>query len=303
MPEWIQVDWGSFNPWRVQPMRHRLFKHPLLQLPEVIQLGGRHEKAGRVRTHSNEVLAGTPFNDAPGLHPNRKSAVETLSDLEHASAWMSLLNVQTDDLYRALVDEVLDSVKPEIDRRDPGMCYRAGWIFLSSPGTVTPFHMDTEHNFIVQIAGRKRLYVWEPDDVVAVSEAARDLFLDVHSRELIKWRDELRARAHVFELEPGIGAFMPSTSPHLVENYDNPSLTMSFTFYTDSTRRNALLHKLHNRMRLRGMNPAPVGERPLIDNVLHRAASSALAAKRTVRRLLGQPNPPQAPRYAVHRFS
>jgi cytochrome P450 len=33
----------------------------------------------------------------------------------------------------------------------PGMCQREGFIFISSPGAVTPFHLDPEHNFLLQI--------------------------------------------------------------------------------------------------------------------------------------------------------
>ena len=55
------------------------------------------------------------------------------------------------------------------------MLYRAGWIFVTSPHTITPFHMDKEHNFILQIKGNKRLYVWEPDDVETLQRMVRRL--------------------------------------------------------------------------------------------------------------------------------
>lgn len=300
---WFDVDWPSFRVWHILPVRHRLMEHPLFQLPCLIALGGRLEQAGRVRSHSDHAQAGTSFSDAPRLHPNQRSATATLADLENAGAWTSLLNIQTDDLYRTLVDEVLDELRPGIERRDPGMCYRAGWIFMTSPNAVTPFHIDREHNFIVQVAGRKRLYVWEPDDTEAVSEAARDLFHDTHSRELIRWRDELKARARVFDLVPGMGAYMPSTAPHLVENGPEPSITASFTYYTDATRRNSLLHKLHHRLRSRGWSPPHVGASEVRDTTIHAALVAALATKRAVMRVIGRPQAPENPRYAVHRFS
>jgi hypothetical protein len=300
---WFEVDWQAFDPWRILPVRHRLAQHPLFQLPALIALGERLEAAGRVRSHSDTAAAGTSFNDAPRLHPNQKSAAATLADLEHAGAWTSLLNVQTDDLYRTLVDQVLDELKPAIDRRDPGMSYRAGWIFMSSPRAVTPFHIDREHNFILQVAGSKRLYVWDPDDTVAVSEAARDLFHDTHSRELISWSDELKSRARIFDLQPGMGAYMPSTSPHMVENGPRASITASFTYYTDATRRNNLLHKLHSRMRGRGWSPPAVGTHPVRDSLFHGLLTTALLAKRGVMRVSGQSVAQQNPRYAIHRFS
>src|SRR4029434_6464150 len=147
---------------------------------------------------SSGAEAGTPFNTAPRLHPNRKSAAETLQQIRDAKAWMSLLNVQTDPTYRKLVDEVLDELKVHVDPVDAGMCCRGGWIFVTSPNTVTPFHFDKEHNFIMQVRGHKRLYVWDHRDTVAASEEARERFHSRHERDLLVWTDELRARARVF---------------------------------------------------------------------------------------------------------
>ena len=186
---------SGFEPWRLQAISHRLTDHPLLQLSALVQLGRRQEGRRLVRTHSNEAAAGSSFADAPRLHPNPKDAVATLAGIAEAKAWMSLLNVQCDPPYRALIDEVLDGVRPVIDRCDPGMRYRAGWIFVSSPGAITPFHMDHEHNFIVQIRGSKLLYTWDPADRAVLSEEALELFHDSNSREKVVWQESFLSRA------------------------------------------------------------------------------------------------------------
>lgn len=270
---WIDIDPKRFDPWRIQRLTHRLQAHPLLQLDQLVELGRRLETRGSVRTHSSTAKPGTPFNSAPELFPNTRSAGETLASIRDAKAWMSLLNIQIDPVYRELVEDVLDSVRPQVETRDPGMCHRAGWIFVTSPNTVTPYHFDKEHNFIMQVQGRKRLYVWDHRDTVAASEQARDLFHHSHERYLLQWSEAFRERAHVFDLEPGQGAYMPSTSPHLVENGEEPSVTASFTYYTDATRRDALLHKSHALMRKFGLTPAAVGRRPAVDATIHAIAS------------------------------
>jgi len=66
-----------------------------------------------------------------------------------------------------------------------------------------------------------------------------------------------------------MGAYMPSTSPHMVENGPDPSVTISFTYYTDSTRRNSALHSAHQRMRGLGLSPSRVGDRPALDALVH----------------------------------
>lgn len=295
----IELD-DSFDPWRVQGVKHSLTTHPLLQLEAVQALGKRLQERGRVRTHSDTAKADTPFNNAPELHPTGNKPSDALADVANAHAWTSLLNIQTDDLYRTLVDEVLDGVKPVFDRKDPGMCYRGGWIFVTSPGAITPFHMDTEHNFIVQILGKKRLYVWDPFDRSIVSERGQELFHTFHSRELVKFFDDFRAKATVFELEPGMGGYLPSTAPHMVENGDGPSITASFTFYTDSTRNRNLAYRANSHLRKLGLDPGPIGQRPLRDKAAASFMRAYTGAKDLVRRAAGKPIFPADSPYAFH---
>jgi hypothetical protein len=277
-----------FEPWKIQAVTHALGDHPLLQMDALQALGQRLEARRSVRTHAATATAGTSFADAPNLHPNRQGASATLAGIAHARAWMSLLNVQADPIYRGLVDEVLDALRPLVEAVDPGMCYRGGWIFISSPGAVTPFHIDHEHNFILQIRGRKRLYTWDPFDRVVVSERGQELFHDQHSRAGVVWDEAFRARARIFDLAPGMGGYMPSTSPHMVENGDEPSVTVSFTYYTDATRRREMLYRGNARLRRMGLAPAAVGSAPIRDAVKAGLLGSYSWARALTRRALGR---------------
>ena len=295
----ITVD-RPFDPWRVQAVRHSLSSHPLLQMDSLRELGKRLEARGRIRTHSDQAKPDTPFNSAPETHPSGKRGTEALADVTKAGAWTSLLNVQSDEIYRTLVDEVLDSLEPTVDAVDPGMSYRGGWIFVTSPRAITPFHMDMEHNFIVQILGKKRLYVWDPMDRSVVTERGRERFLSFQSRDLVRFHEDFRKKAQVFELEPGMGGYMPSTAPHLVENGDGPSVTMSFTYYTDSTRKRSLLYRGNTHLRRLGFDPLPVGSNPRRDSALTMAMQLYSGTKELALRTLGKEvQSPLAP-YAIH---
>jgi Cupin-like domain len=284
----IHVDPVKFEPWKIQALTHSLEDHPLLQIEALVELGKRQEARKLVRTHSADATAGTSFADAPTVAPNKAGAVATLEGIANARAWMSLLNVQADPIYRAFIDEILDEVKPIVEQKDPGMCYRAGWIFVSSPNTVTPFHMDHEHNFIMQIRGTKRLHVWDQFDRTVITERAQELFHDAHSRELVKWDERFRERAIVYDLKPGLGGYMPSTAPHMVENGPEPSITISFTYYTDATRERELVYRGNARLRRLGIEPTPVGASPNRDRVKAAVLSRFTTAKNMVRRALGK---------------
>ena len=294
----IELDWPNFRPWTVTPVTHSISEHPMLQIGQLVELAKRLDGEGRIRSHSNNAKAGTSFNDAPDLHPVAGPVAQTMEHIEAAGAWMSLLNVQTDPLYRELIDDVLGSIRPQVDAKDPGMSYLGGWIFVSSPRTVTPFHIDKEHNFILQIKGQKTVYVWEPDDLQVVSERARDLFHSRHKRDLVLWREEFRERAHCFKMGPGQGAYMPSTSPHLVEVGDEPSITMSFTYYTDSTRRDSLVHKVRGRLSEFGINVPASRNGAGFDQALHLGATIARAGTRAVYRATGRKVGEENARYA-----
>jgi Cupin-like domain len=294
----ILIDPATFDPWKIQRVNHELTNHPLLQIDSLIELGRRLQERRLVRTHSGDATAGTSFVDAPQECPNPKSAEETLGAIEQANAWMSLLNVQADPIYRRLIDEILDEVRPMIESKDPGLSYRGGWIFVTSPHAITPFHMDHEHNFILQVRGNKRLYVWDPFDREILSEQALERFHDNHSRELVRWNENFRKRASVFDLSPGQGGYMPSTAPHMVENGDEPSVTISFTYYTDSTRRRELLYRGNARLRGMGFSPKPIASFNRGDNLKHSLLSSYFGIHSRLRRMLGKSVRDNCVRYA-----
>lgn len=158
----IEFDVCGFDPERIQGVKHRLRGHPLLELPALARFAERMGPRGQLRFHGNTTTAATAFNTAPVEHATGRTAVETVQQIERAGSWVSFLNIQTDPEYRALVDEALDGLRPELERVDPGMYGYAGWIFLTSPRVVTPYHMDRENNFILQVRGNKRIHVWDP---------------------------------------------------------------------------------------------------------------------------------------------
>ncbi|HVE86494.1 MAG TPA: hypothetical protein VND93_26740, partial [Myxococcales bacterium] len=268
---------------------------PLLQLGPLVDLARRLDEKGSIRSHDGAVKPDTSFVTAPQQHPAKLSPVQTIEQIEKAGAWMALHHVQQDDLYRRLVDEILDEVRPRVEKQDPGMFGRAGWIFVTSPHAVTPYHMDHEHNFILQCLGNKTLHVWDPLDRDVVTERSLELFHTKLSRELVLYKEEHQPRAHTFALEPGMGGYMPSTSPHWVKNGDGVSITISCTYYTKAIRRRKLLHRGNHKLREWGLNPAPVGASAIRDGMKEAFFGAGQAMSRVLKRQSPRlPTPPYA---------
>ncbi|HET6552660.1 MAG TPA: cupin domain-containing protein [Dyella sp.] len=275
----VDMDWDAFDPWRIQPFRHALLDHPLLQSEQLVELGKRCRGTTRWYAFNSDVTAGTDFDEAAQLFPCAKSAVDSLRDIGKANAWVLLRHIQADPLYRELVDSVINAMQPMIERKDPGLYYRAGWIFSASPNTATPFHIDRSHVFLFQVRGTKTVYVWDAEDTQVCSDRARDVFHMSHDLSRTLWNESFRQRAHVFQLSPGMGVYMPLTSPHMVETSNEASTTISFTYNTDATRRNAKVHVMREMLSHLGMTPPDFGRNPVFDGAAFAAASAIVVCR------------------------
>jgi uncharacterized RmlC-like cupin family protein len=280
----LTFDSVSFDPMRIMPVKHRLMEHPLLQLHNLVELAQRLATRGLVRAHNDQARPETSFSSTPDTHPIQLPVAESIRRIEESNTWMALHNVQTDPLYCGLVDEVLDCVGPLVDAKDPGLCHRAGWIFVTSPNAITPYHLDHEHNFILQIRGDKTIHVFDPLDRAITSELALERFHHKHSRELVTLSPGTRTRAHVFEASPGDGVYMPTTAPHWVKNGNNVSVTVSFTYYTTYTMRLKQLYRANATLRTLGIEPRKVGKSPNRDILKHALYSASEALRRKLGR-------------------
>jgi hypothetical protein len=284
----IEFDEQAFEPMRIMEVRHRLADHRLLQLESLAELAQRMEKNGSFRFHNDKAEAGTSFVNADKTHKVDLAPHEIVRRIETAGAWLALHHVQRDPIYRELVDEVLDHLRPRVETKDAGMHHRAGWIFVTSPGAVTPYHMDHELNFIMQVRGKKTLNTWDPLDRSVVTERSLELFHFNGSRDLVVYKDEFQEKAKVFNLEPGMGGYMPTTTPHWVKNGDNVSITVSFTYFTDMTWRRKSLHRGNHRLRAMGLQPTAVGNQPGRDRLKFPLFRFEQNLRDAAKRLLGR---------------
>lgn len=187
---------------------------------------------------------------------------EVFARIEEPGSWVALYNVQTDPAYKGFVDEVASTVRPWVEREQPGMYEVGGFVFISAPPSVTPFHIDRENNFWLQVRGRKTMSVWEASDREAVSQQAVEDFIVHGGQQGLALRDGIRQRAHHFDTGPGDGVYFPSTSPHMtrvdtdwVAPGDGVSVSIGVVFYTQTTRRAAHAHAFNRMVRRAGLSP------------------------------------------------
>ena len=241
---------------------HRLSGHELLSLPRLVELS-RRLPASRIEYNAGNVPVGLD----PALTPrNGLSPEETLRRIEECGSWLVLKAVEHDRAYRELLDQCIEEVRAAGGRLAAGLCRPRAFIFVSSPHAVTPYHMDPEENFLLQIRGTKKMSVFEPSDRSVVSEVEFERFFSGAHRNLV-YRDAYQAKARVFGLAPGLALHVPFAAPHWVQNGPEVSVSFSITFNTRVSMRATHAYRVNHRLRSWGLAPAPVGASALRDGL------------------------------------
>jgi Cupin-like domain len=270
-----QVFAAYFNrkPFRVA---HSLCGHPLFELKRLLQLA-RSLPERFVEYNAGAMPVGVRPEETPrtGL-----SAEETIRRIQECGSWMVLKRVEQDPEYGALLDRCLDEIGAQAAGLVPSMQRRQGFIFLSSPNAVTPFHIDPEHNFLLQIRGTKTVSMWDPADRFVLPDEELERFYASFVHRNLPWRDVFQTTAFVLPLAPGEGLHFPVTVPHWVKNGPEVSISFSITFRTAESERRELLYKANARLRKLGLSPTAVGQSILLDRTKQLAFGAAATLKR-----------------------
>lgn len=256
---------------------HELTNHPLFEISRLLRL------CRSLPETSVEYNAGNiPISVAPERTPgNGLSAEETIRRIAECKSWLVLKHVEQEPEYRALLNRCLLEVARHSEPLRPGMFLAQGFIFISSPRSVTPYHMDPEHNFLLQIRGSKRIHLFDGHDRSILSEQELEQFYCGGHRNLT-YRKNYERAGWTYDLNPGSGLHFPVTAPHYVKNGPEVSVSFSITFRTPDIERRSEVHSFNAYLRRRGLQPAPAGKNPWRD----RLKSFNLRAGRKVYRLL-----------------
>jgi hypothetical protein len=269
---WVD-DPGGFSTGRVGRLHHDYHRHPLFQLPELEALAKELAPLKQCRFVRPGMTQASAFahDSAP---PDGRSIEEVFRRIEEPGSWIALYDVEVIPRYKELLDHILGNVREVIEREQRGMFQVTGFIFISAPPSVTPFHIDRENNFWLMLHGRKVLNVWDHGDRTVVPLDAVEDFIVAHSLRRVRLKDEYRARSHEFDVRAGDGVYFPSTSPHMTRSDpewaspgDRVAISIGVNFYTPVTRRAAQVHQINRVLRMCGLSPSGPGESAALDAI------------------------------------
>lgn len=245
--------------------RHHLINHPLMSLDSLSRMIQRLPN-NQVFYSSASVKRDADFDRAWIEHKSRFSLKDALQDLANTDAYIMVRSPETDPEYQPLFQEILQTVQDAVRTVDPDVRGAMLYLFISSPNSTTPFHVDRYSTLLMQFTGTKTLYLWPPNDRKTVSEEAMEtLFYDPAQRGP-RLADARETAGIPHTIGPGETLHIPFTAPHWVKNGPEVSISMSVIYRTRNSDRMMNAYKLNHQLRHKfGWHPRQVGTAPVID--------------------------------------
>ncbi len=243
---------------------HGLSGHPLFELDSIVQLA-RRMPDHRETYWCNGKVAVT--NGWDPLMDNRRGLEETIAGIADNDSLVILKHTEQDPVFGPVLQDFLGRV---IDcageRMRSDVIVGESLILVSSPGRITPYHFDMETNFLVQVTGNKKFYVFDHTDPSMVTSEEVEGYFSGNLSSAI-YRKERQGEAHAYDLRAGQGVHVPPTAPHWVQNGNNVSVAISINYELRSVARLARIHRVNWRMRNFGLRPTPPGLSPWRDQL------------------------------------
>ncbi|MEY4641118.1 MAG: hypothetical protein RLZZ227_1112 [Pseudomonadota bacterium] len=240
---------------------HALEQHPLLSLEAIAQLADALPAAAVECHRARQPLLLPGGVSAGDAEPLAKPS-EIVRNIDTSGRWMVLWNIEQRAPYRKLLNELLDEVVRLLPTRERGMVFREAFLFISSPGSITPAHIDPEHNFLLQLRGKKDMHVGSFASP-AIEQGELTRYNDSGHRNIA----EMPLHSSTFSLLAGDGVYLPPWRPHWVNNGPQASLSLSVTFRTGLSQQVENAHRFNAKLRRWGIAPPPVGESPFTDRL------------------------------------
>ena len=255
-PALSRANFASSYPEGPHKLRHNLSAHPLLELDALAELG-EALPARSVEYNRGDVPIGVDGKpEGTGL-----AIGETIRGIEQTNSWAVLKNIEQHPAYAALLAELLGELEELIVRKTGRMMKTQGFIFVSSPDAVTPYHFDPEHNILLQLTGQKAMTVFPAGNPVCAPDSVHETYHTGGARELA-WHDGLACHGQTFQLTEGEAIYVPVMAPHHVRNGPVPSISLSITWRSEWSFAEADARAFNSLLRQWGLAPRPPGRWP-----------------------------------------
>jgi putative methyltransferase (TIGR04325 family) len=258
------------------PLSHNLSNSTLFKNSELIQLTQQIlDKGSKTQIACRSGVA-QPDSDI-GEIPIRKQVVTALDNIHESNTWIRLTRLNDiSPIYKEIgtlfANEVSEAIGYDLHEH---IARTFVSLFISSPHSITPYHIDHTSNFLLQISGYKEVNLFSPYDRRVLTEKELEQFY-IGSYGSAKYRQQNNLKAKVHPLTAGKGVHHPVNAPHWVKNGEQVSVSLSIGFCLNSSNRRAKVYQVNYYLRKAGLSPTPP-EKSTIKDTLKVAMMSALS--------------------------
>src|SRR5213078_1776903 len=231
---WLLFDEREFRAgYNERPfvVTHRLADHPRFALGALGALC-RRLPAEQVPYRFGVVPVDAHFDSSLERYRGQLTLDDAIDHLEDRQAYIAVYNAETDPEYRPVIEGLLGEIAAHTEPIEPGLNWYSTYIFITAHDSVTPYHMDREMNFLLQIRGTKTVKLWDPRDPEIMTPAEKDQLLAQRHEPRPTYKPSFERKAMTFELAPGLGVHHPFIAPHLVTTGKQLSISLAITFRT-----------------------------------------------------------------------
>lgn len=236
---------------------HDLQRSQLFTLESLIRLAHRRAARSDLAFWSNgRVAVADGWNAAQGP---RHSLTDTIENIATNNSLVMLKHLESDSEFGPLLAALMEAIMASA-----GMVMRAdvivgrGTVLIASPQRVTSFHIDSDVNFLFQIAGDKTFNVFDQTDRTLVTDLELERYY-CGDPNGASFKPERQSEARTYDLLAGRGVHVPCMAPHWAQNRDTPSIALSINFDLHSVARIGRLYRMNGRLRKLGLAPRPPG--------------------------------------------
>lgn len=216
-------------------LRHTLHDNPLFSDAGLAAL---------LDTIPRERIAINTMDDARGGHRldswsycerGDRSGAEILAALRKGRIWINMTKINELDPRFA---GILEGMFSEFGAHVPGFetFKRSMGLLISSPNAQVFYHMDVPGQALWQLRGKKRIYIYPPEEPFLAASDIENVVRGVTEEEIPyePWFDE---HAEIHDLEPGDMLHWKLNGPHRVVNADTMNVSLTTEHWTPEIRR------------------------------------------------------------------
>ncbi len=227
---------------------HALQWPDLFELANVVELSERHPDSS-YSTHDD------PLDDDVQRARKPKTLAQTIATMADTDSLVIVKGLADDPEFGPVFADLLaefEDTLGELLRAD--VAHAGATLVMSSPRRVTPYHIDDEVRFLLQLRGENIVNVFDPNDRTLLTESELEAFY-TGDANAAKFKKERQHEARVFDFVPGTGLHLPVLAPCWTLNGDSISVAISLDFGLHSNARTAKVYRRKKNLRNRGIAP------------------------------------------------